>query len=305
MALLPKEHTLQVRTTVRCGGCKVSAEVTLEAGATLYRCGYCRLEQMAIVPVAADRWKGGGPRRDHVLDLTSLAMSLLRSRLSELDLLRADIACGRLDTTPVVFAGASRPPTGWYLLSRFPRARRRILSQACALERDMIAGEVQRRGEAWDTFHEDKAQIKVLGDSFERFVGRGYEAMGYVVQYPGLGVGDRGIDLICENDGEILLVQCKYYRKSRRVQLDVILTLHESRNRFMQSQPVLPRVPPRLPSDEYFGMPSVERSRPPAKNVVPVIVTTSTLSAAARSFAQQVGIGIRQAVEFGHDPHRW
>jgi restriction system protein len=52
------------------------------------------------------------------------------------------------------------------------------------------------------------------GDEYEKKVGKYYEEKGYIVDYNGLkkGLNDGGIDLICKNENEILLIQCKNWK---------------------------------------------------------------------------------------------
>lgn len=55
---------------------------------------------------------------------------------------------------------------------------------------------------------------KQKGDEFEQKVGEHYEKQGYIVKFNGFdkGLEDGGIDLICINNDEILLVQCKNWK---------------------------------------------------------------------------------------------
>lgn len=56
---------------------------------------------------------------------------------------------------------------------------------------------------------------KEWGDAYEKSVGLEYENEGYDVEYRGLNYGrkDGGIDLIARKDNEIILIQCKYWKK--------------------------------------------------------------------------------------------
>jgi len=53
------------------------------------------------------------------------------------------------------------------------------------------------------------------GIEYEKKVGKYYQNKGYDVDYNGIekGLKDGGIDLICKNDEEILLIQCKNWQK--------------------------------------------------------------------------------------------
>lgn len=56
---------------------------------------------------------------------------------------------------------------------------------------------------------------KEKGDELERRAGEHYEKKGYIVKYNGIDKNreDGGIDLICINNDEILLIQCKNWSK--------------------------------------------------------------------------------------------
>lgn len=74
-------------------------------------------------------------------------------------------------------------------------------------------------------FKISKEMKKELGLLYERFIGAEYFAMNYNVKFNGAlkGVRDGGIDLIAWNRQEILLIQCKYWKRTRPIP-DAILT---------------------------------------------------------------------------------
>ncbi len=78
--------------------------------------------------------------------------------------------------------------------------------------------EIQRRLKQSEIDHpkstkEDIENKKLYGQMYERYVGKQYEAQGYVVEYRGIELKelDGGIDLIATKDDELLLIQCKYW----------------------------------------------------------------------------------------------
>lgn len=58
-----------------------------------------------------------------------------------------------------------------------------------------------------------------IGKMYERYVGYLYEQKGYKVQYIGIekGFDDLGRDLICRNNKETLIVQCKYWASHKEI----------------------------------------------------------------------------------------
>jgi hypothetical protein len=73
---------------------------------------------------------------------------------------------------------------------------------------------VERNQLKLDMWWTRKKSNTTLGRDYERFVGYIYEKAGYAICYHGIEKGkqDEGIDLICDNNKEILLVQCKYWK---------------------------------------------------------------------------------------------
>lgn len=67
-------------------------------------------------------------------------------------------------------------------------------------------------------FHENKINF---GSTYEKFIGKKYEALGYQVIYNGINkkFKDGGIDLICRKDDELVFCQCKNWNESNRIKL--------------------------------------------------------------------------------------
>jgi len=72
--------------------------------------------------------------------------------------------------------------------------------------------------------------IKDKGDNYEELVGKHYEERGYTVIYHGLkkGLKDEGIDLICNDDNCIILIQCKNYSKEKSIDHVKIKEFHSN-----------------------------------------------------------------------------
>ncbi|NOT01120.1 MAG: hypothetical protein HOP29_10875 [Phycisphaerales bacterium] len=111
------------------------------------------------------------------------------------------------------------------------------------------------------------------GIEYERFVGYTYEKSGYHVTYQGAlrGREDLGIDLLCENDACVLIVQCK--RLSQEKQLPV-------------RENVVAQV---FGSAEFYRMCSGT-----PKPVRPVLATTYRLSDEASRFAGHLKVNLKE-----------
>jgi len=74
---------------------------------------------------------------------------------------------------------------------------------------------------ALDRWWQTKKSPWQLGRDYERYVGYAHEREGFKVEYHGIELGyeDLGRDLVCFKDGDIRVVQCKYWRAQK--------TLHE------------------------------------------------------------------------------
>jgi len=114
------------------------------------------------------------------------------------------------------------------------------------------------------------------GIQYERYVGFVYEQQGFTVEYRGAlqGREDLGIDLVCENDTEILIVQCK--RLSAEKQLPV------RENAVAQI----------FGSAEFHRMCSGT-----SKSVRPVLVTTYQLSEEAKRFSEHLAVEAKEFFE--------
>lgn len=68
------------------------------------------------------------------------------------------------------------------------------------------------------------------GKEFEQLTGKKFEDLGYKVIYHGLAKGkfDQGIDLICNKDEKIVLIQCKNYTNSNSITHEDIKIFHSN-----------------------------------------------------------------------------
>jgi Restriction endonuclease len=114
------------------------------------------------------------------------------------------------------------------------------------------------------------------GIQYERYVGFTYERLGFVVEYQGAleGREDLGIDLVCEDDNQILIVQCK------RLAAEKQLPVREN------------TVAQIFGSAEFHRMCSRT-----VKTVRPVLITTYQLSEKARDFARHLNVDTKEFFE--------
>ena len=126
-----------------------------------------------------------------------------------------------------------------------------------------------------------KKDLWKIGIDYERYVGYKFEQNGYKVIYHGAinEKQDLGIDLICENDKEILAVQCKRLSPTKQIPVreNVIAQIYGAA-RFLEMK------------SDY------------KKGVKPVLVTTYRLSDEAKNFAKHLGVQVFEYFEMQFYP---
>ena len=119
------------------------------------------------------------------------------------------------------------------------------------------------------------------GIRFERYVGYLYETKGYKVDFHGVlkGLEDLGVDLICESDKEIVVIQCKRLspKKSIPVRENTVSQIYGA--------------------TKYLAM-----RRKWSKPVVASVITTFELSETAREFADLLGVERQERMSFEKYP---
>ena len=115
-----------------------------------------------------------------------------------------------------------------------------------------------------------------IGIDYERYIGYVYECKGYKVTYNGAikGLEDMGRDIIAENDKEILVVQCKYWKKEKIIHEKHIFQL--------------------------YGTVILEKMQT-KKKVKGVFITSATLSETALAVAKELKIEIQSEIPFKKD----
>ena len=155
----------------------------------------------------------------------------------------------------------------------------------------------QRNQLALDRYSDPKRKRSLwqIGIDFERYVGHYYEAEGYKVRFHGAlrGREDLGIDLICENEKEILVVQCKRLsiHKGLPARENTVAQIYGAA-KFFESNPqtVLKRLNLRKGAFDSIQI------------VKPVLITSYELSPDARLFAKALGVEFIEGFEVGSYP---
>ena len=132
---------------------------------------------------------------------------------------------------------------------------------------------------ALDRYWKRKKSKWEIGRDFERYYGYLLERGGYNVTYFGIDkrLEDLGRDLIAENEKHILIIQCKYWSKNKKIHEKHICQLYGS-------------------AIEY------RLSHEPEKEVVPVFVTHTDISDMARAFAQALKVSVKENVDLKEYP---
>lgn len=105
-----------------------------------------------------------------------------------------------------------------------------------------------------------------IGRDYEMYIGQQFESHGFTVKYTGIieNIEDMGRDLICNKDGITYIVQCKNWSQEKEIHEKHIFQL--------------------------FGTVVLRQIETPSEIVVGVFVTTTDLSAKAKSIAKHLNI---------------
>ena len=111
-----------------------------------------------------------------------------------------------------------------------------------------------------------------IGKLFEVYVGQQYESSGWIVEYHGIekGLQDLGMDLICFNGAETVVVQAKYWSSNKQIYEKHVLQLYGSLITYQ-----------------------IEHGK---LAVSAELVTHTTLSTQAKKFAEMLGIKYRENI---------
>lgn len=87
-----------------------------------------------------------------------------------------------------------------------------------------------------DGYFTESTNKKYLGLKYERYIGYLLEQQGWNVEFRGAqrGLRDRGIDLVARKPGEINLIQCKLWSKTRVIRENTVHQLHGSAEAWKQ-----------------------------------------------------------------------
>lgn len=107
--------------------------------------------------------------------------------------------------------------------------------------------EVERNQRALDNYLKKSLSKWEIGKMYERYIGWQKEQDGYKVDYNGIKYKkeDKGIDLICEKNDEVLIIQCKNWSSSKTIFEKHIFqffgTLFYAREKEKENNPFAPK----------------------------------------------------------------
>lgn len=106
-----------------------------------------------------------------------------------------------------------------------------------------------------------------------------YESKGYNVLFNGAlkGLEDFGRDIIAENKNEILIIQCKYWKKER--------IIHENHIFQLYGTTILKKI-------------ELRKQHKVNKKIVGILITSTTLSLEAKMVAKELGIKVIEDENF-------
>lgn len=119
-----------------------------------------------------------------------------------------------------------------------------------------------------------------IGRDYELFVGQKYIAKGYSVDFYGIrkGFEDKGIDLIAKNKMQILIVQCKYWKRGKAIHENIIHQLYGSKVGYCRENNI------------------------PIDKAEPVLVTNVSLTEEAKKVSSVLGVQIIQRLKMEEFP---
>lgn len=140
---------------------------------------------------------------------------------------------------------------------------------------------------ALDRYWNRKKSNWEIGRDFERYIGYKYEKEGYSVFYQGIidGLEDLGRDLICQKNGAIYIVQCKYWSTNK--------TIHEKHVNQLFGTSVMYFLQNKRKMESIADFNNCLKQG----KIVPTFITSTSLSQTAMSFANALGVQVKQNVK--------
>lgn len=134
---------------------------------------------------------------------------------------------------------------------------------------------------ALDRYTSRKKTSWEIGRDYERYIGYLWEQHGYKVSYHGAieGFDDMGRDLIAEKNGIIEIIQCKYWSKNKTIHEKHIFQLFGTTIEYWLNS----NASKEKTIDDFIQNYS-------ARKVVPIFVTSATLSETAKSASNALNI---------------
>jgi hypothetical protein len=125
-----------------------------------------------------------------------------------------------------------------------------------------------------------------IGRAYERYLGYVYEKNGWQVEYHGIveGYQDLGRDLICKNSNATLIIQAKCWAAEKLIHEKHIFQLFGTTQLYMMDQQE-GDIQANLPDDLF------------RKKVLPIFITTTSLSPVAKKAAHWLKIGVKECYE--------
>ena len=127
-----------------------------------------------------------------------------------------------------------------------------------------------------------------LGRDYEMYIAHLFRQEGYLIEYFGIekGFDDLGRDLIIKKEGEIKIIQCKYWSEDKIIHEKHITQLYGTTIHY-----ILQEQNKRL-----------DKSSKLKDRVKPIFITSTSLSETAKEFAEFLGVEVREKVKLGAYP---
>lgn len=156
--------------------------------------------------------------------------------------------------------------------------------------------EGERNQRALDRYLKAKKSNWEIGKMYERYVGYLYEKKGYHVEYIGIekGFDDLGRDLICSNNNETLVIQCKYWASHKEIKEAHINQLYGTAVKLYIDQSLNHKE--KFKNTLFSDLVTKDNIK-----IKPIFFTSTTLSKTASDFANALGIQVIEEHPFNQN----
>lgn len=155
---------------------------------------------------------------------------------------------------------------------------------------------VERNQKALDRYLANRNKSKwQIGRDYEMYIGHLYEVLGYSVEYKGIvdGFDDLGRDIIAMKNGEVCIIQCKYWAQFKEIHEKHVFQLFGTTMEYWINN--FKYRDRQMNFEDFSGLLIKNRLRP-------IFITSASLSDRARSMAITLNVELIESKPIGNFP---